>query len=256
MQRTENNFKRTVVVSGASKGIGRALAIGFSRKDWRVVLIARGEEGLYETLKRLDQNVDGHLIQPCDISIWTDCQNAADRVSQQCGYINLLVNNAFGVGEKSLGEMDPGDIHDFFETSVTGTVLLTKAMLPLLADGNRATASKSQIINIVADWGFPMHNVMTGTPTYVSGKYAVHGFGVALHKETAPLGINVTNIYPGIVASSLDIDDSLEQLRINFGETAIPLQDLVTSVLATTELKSSVVRHLVLSPDNPTYNGL
>jgi short-subunit dehydrogenase len=101
-----------------------------------------------------------------------------------------------------------------------------------------------------------MHNVMTGTSTYVSGKYAVHGFGVALHKESAPLGINVTNVYPGIVASSLDIDDSFDQFRANFGETAIPLQDLVACILAVTELRSSVVRHLVLSPDNPTYNGL
>ncbi len=84
----------------------------------------------------------------------------------------------------------------------------------------------------------------------------MHGFGVALHREVAPKGINVTNVYPGIVASSLDIDDDLDRLRDEFGNTAIPLKDLVNLILTTTILSSSVVRHIVLSPDNPTYDGL
>jgi 3-oxoacyl-[acyl-carrier protein] reductase len=250
------NNERTVVITGASKGIGRALAIGFSRKGWRVALMARNEEGLYETYKRLEKHLKGHIVQPCDISVWTDCQTATDRVKDQFGYVTVLVNDAFGYGEKPLEEMDPGDIHDFFETSTTGNVLITKAFLPLLEGGFKATSNKSQIINIVADWGFPMHNLFTGTPIYVAGKYALHGFGVALHREIAPKGINITNVYPGIVASSLDIDDDLDRFHKEFGNTAIPLRDLVNTVLFATELSSSVLRHIVLSPDNPTYDGL
>lgn len=223
----------------------------------RKMVLTLGATSLYETLGRLEQHPDGHLLQPCDIGIWTDCQNAADRIAEQFGHLNLLINNAFGAGEKSLAEMDPGDIHDFFETSVTGTALLTKSMLSLLACGAKASGgTKSQIINVVADWGFPMHNVMTGTPTYVAAKYAVHGFGVALHRETAEVGVNVTNLYPGIVASSVDLDAPIDEIRTEFGDHAIPMQDLVDLVLAVTSLRSSVVRHLVLSPDNPQYNGL
>ncbi|MBT9175371.1 MAG: putative ketoacyl reductase [candidate division WS2 bacterium] len=250
------NNEHSVVITGASKGIGRALAIGFSRQGWRIALLARNEEGLHKTYKRLDPHPKGHIVQPCDISVWTDCQKAVERVKGQFGYINALINDAFGYGEKPLEEMDPGDIHDFFETSATGNVLVTKAFLGLLEESFKATSKKSQIINIVADWGFPMHNLFTGTSIYVAGKYAMHGFGVALHREVAPKGINVTNVYPGIVASSLDIDDDLDRLRDEFGNTAIPLKDLVNLILTTTMLSSSVVRHIVLSPDNPTYDGL
>lgn len=250
------NIERSVVITGASKGIGRALAIGFSKRGWRIALLARNEEGLYETYKKLEPHPKGHIVQPCDISLWTECQSAADRVREQFGYIRVLINDAFGYGEKTLEEMDPGDIHDFFETSVTGNVFVTKSFLGLLEDGFKTTSDKSQIINIVADWGFPTHNIFTGTPIYVAGKYALHGFGVALHREIAAKGINVSNIYPGIVASSMELDDSMERFREEFGNSAIPLKDLVNLILFTTELSSSVVKHIVLSPDNPTYNGL
>jgi NAD(P)-dependent dehydrogenase (short-subunit alcohol dehydrogenase family) len=250
------NVERSIVITGASKGVGRALAIGFSRRDWRIALLARNEEGLFETYKQLKPHPKEHMVQPCDISVWTDCQKAVDRVKDQFGYVNAMINNAFGYGEKPLEEMDPGDIHDFFETSATGNALITKSFLQLLEEGFRATSTKSHIINIVADWGFPMHNIFTGTSIYVAGKYALHGFGVALHRETAPKGINVTNIYPGIIGSSLDLDDTIDRHREEFGNTAIPLKDLVDLILFTTELSSSVIRHVVLSPDNPSYDGL
>jgi len=247
---------RAVAVTGASKGIGRALAIAFSRKGWRVALLARNEQALYESYTRLTPHPGEHLVQPCDISVWTDCQNAADRVAERFGGIDLLINNAFGSAEKSLAELDPGDIHDFFETSVNGTVLITKAFLPVLQQRHKAHDRKTQIINIVADWGFPMHNILTGTPSYVAAKYAIHGFGVALHRDVASTGINVTNVYPGIVASALDIDDPMERVREVHGDTAIPLSDLVSLVTFLTTLESSVIRHVVISPDNPVYNGL
>jgi NAD(P)-dependent dehydrogenase (short-subunit alcohol dehydrogenase family) len=243
-------------VTGASKGIGRAISTGFSRHHRRVALLARNEEGLRETYDLLSETPNNHLIQPCDISMWNDCQKAAERIEDQFGYLNILVNDAFGVGEESLEDMDPGAIHEFFATSASGTALITKALLPLLIKGFEKTSRKSQIINVVADWGFPMHNIFTGTPIYVAGKYAVHGFGVALQREVAPKGINVTNIYPGITASSLNIDDNISTIRKEFGNKAIPLKDIVDIILSCTTLSSSVIRHLVVAPDNPDYDGL
>jgi 3-oxoacyl-[acyl-carrier protein] reductase len=248
--------QRTVLITGASLGIGRALAIAFSRKNWCVALLARNEDGLHQTYKKLASPSDRHMITPCDISMWGECQKSAERIKEKFGHLNLLLNAAFGYAEDPLEKMDPGQIHDFFATSAAGTVLITKACLPLLITGYKKTKRKAQIINIVADWGFPMHNVFTGASTYVAGKYAVHGFGVALQREVAPKGINVTNIYPGIVASSFGLDSKLQIVRKEFGHTAIPLADLAHIVVACSELTSSVVRHLVISPDNPKYNGL
>jgi 3-oxoacyl-[acyl-carrier protein] reductase len=244
------------VITGASKGIGRALAIALSRAGWRVALLARNEEGLAETEARLSNQSKKHLVVPCDISMWNECQRAHERIAEEFGDLNVLVNNAFGYGESQLSEMDPGQIHDFFAISVTGTALITKSLLPVLERGYTVSQRKSQIVNIVADWGFPMHNVMSGPSVYVSGKYAIHGFGVALHRETAPHGVNVSNLYPGIVASDLDIDVPVEVVRQQKGASAIPVIDITRLVIGILGLESSVVRHLVISPDNPDYNGL
>jgi NAD(P)-dependent dehydrogenase (short-subunit alcohol dehydrogenase family) len=252
----QSHYPQTVVVTGASKGIGRALSIAFSRRGWRVALLARNEDALYKTLDKLADNAVGHLVQPCDISIWTDCQQAKERIIEEFGYLNCLVNNAFGYGEAPLDEMDPGDIHDCFETGITGNVFITKALLDPLAVAYSQIGRKSNIINIVADWGFPMHNIFTGPSVYSAAKYALHGFGVALHREIAPKGINVTNVYPGIVASSFDLDDDLQLIQKEMGNTAIPLVDVVNTVLSIPNQTSSTVRHIVLSPDNPTYDGL
>ena len=244
------------LITGGSRGIGRALAIGFSREGWQVAIIARDEEELARTYERLSPHPQGHSMQSCDISLWSDCLVVAEQVKEQFGYLNVLINNAFGYGEQPLSEMGSGEIHDLFETCTTGTALITKALLDLLEAGYKASRRKSQIINIVADWGFPMHNILTGTSTYVAGKYAVHGFGVALHREIAPRGINVTNVYPGITASSLDIDDELGKVKEEFGNTAIPLGDLIKVIINCTKLDSSVIRHIVISPDNAEYDGL
>lgn len=246
----------TLLITGASKGIGRALAVGFSREGWRVAIIARNEEGLTRTYETLAPHPKDHFFQPCDISMWSDCLGVAEQAKEQFGYLNVLINNAFGYGERPLFEMGAGEIHDFFETSATGTVLITKALLSLLEQGYKTIRRKSQIINIVADWGFPMHNIFTGTSVYVAGKYTVHGFGVALHREVAPRGVNVTNVYPGVVASSFDIDNKPDKVRKESGNTAILLKDLVKIVIGCTKLDSSVIRHVVISPDNPKYNGL
>lgn len=244
---------KAVVITGASKGIGRALSVAFSRAGWRVFLVARGDEGLQETLGLLDGDL-GHIALRCDISKWDECADVASVVAEHGGAA-ALINDAFGYGEDSLVDTSPETIREFFETSAIGNTQFTKAMLPLLIEQAQQTSQRSKILNIVADWGFPMHNVMSGPAMYVAGKYLMHGLGVALHREVAPSGVDVTNVYPGIVAAELSIDSTLEEVKAEFGDEAIPLSDLAEAILMTVHLQSAVVRHLVLSPENPEYNG-
>lgn len=250
-------MEKTAVITGASKGVGRALSVCLARNGWRVALLSRNEEGLFATYKQLPTRENSwHIVQPTDISIWADCQAATSRIAQQFGHVNLLINNAFGYGEDSLADIDPGQVYDFFATSAAGTALITKSCLDLLKSAYTATTRKSQIINIVADWGFPMQNILSGPSVYVAGKYAVHGFGVALHKEIAADGINVSNIYPGIIASGFSIDEPIEDIRGEHGNAAIPLSVICDTVLFVAGAEHVVFRHIVLSPDDPEYNGL
>src|SRR5260370_26050995 len=113
--------------------------------------------------------------------------------------IDVLVNNAFGKLEDELVKTDADALVEFFRVSLAGTADVIRQSIPLLTRSKAA-----HIINIVADWGFPMHNVMTGPSAYISAKYGVHGLGVALQTEITKLGIRTTNLCPGIVAAETE----------------------------------------------------
>jgi hypothetical protein len=83
---------KIAVVTGASKGVGRALSISLSRKGWRLILVARNDQGLLQTANCLQSHPDGHVSVPCDISIWADCNKVVEKVGSAGGAIGLLVN--------------------------------------------------------------------------------------------------------------------------------------------------------------------
>jgi NAD(P)-dependent dehydrogenase (short-subunit alcohol dehydrogenase family) len=109
--------------------------------------------------------------------------------------------------------------------SVAGTAQVIRSVLDLL---KKSTAPR--IINIVADWGFPMHNIMTGPAPYIAAKYAVHGLGAALQTELGVFGIRTTNLCPGVVAADAGYDMPDEQFRNEHGASAIHPRILVDAV--------------------------
>jgi NAD(P)-dependent dehydrogenase (short-subunit alcohol dehydrogenase family) len=255
--------------------VGRAISVALARAGFDVVLVSLSEALLKETAKRVKKEGAAVHVFPTDIADPKQIEHLGKAIRETCGEVHLLVNCAFGhIGEdqgKSLLDVEAQDLVAFAQTSIVGTWLVTRELAPLLQ------ASRGRAIFIVADWGFPQHNVFLsttgdattrlGSEAYASAKHAITGLASSLERM---LGISTTGIYPGIIASMkssdsadgepsyFDIDDGIEEIDAEEAYAdgwAIPLRDVANSVLfaATT---TCTVKAILLKPSTPGYDGL
>jgi NAD(P)-dependent dehydrogenase (short-subunit alcohol dehydrogenase family) len=188
------------LITGSSKGFGRALAEQALAAGYRVVLTARRVKDV-EVLA--DAHGDSAFAVPLDTTDKTQIEAAVSAAEKRFGGIDVLVNNA-GYGYLSaIEEGDDAEVRALFETNVFGPVNLIKAVLP----GMRARR-RGHIINISSIGGivpFP------GVGYYSMAKAGVEAMSDALAKELAPLSINVTVVAPGAFRTDFRGPTSIKQ---------------------------------------------
>jgi short-subunit dehydrogenase len=176
---------RTVIVTGASSGIGEAVARAFGRAGDRVVLVARR----VERLQALAADLPDSLVVAADLSRPEDVTRVADATLARFGAIDVLVNNA-GLGRYDwLERLSEQDIIGQVDVNLVAPILLTRAVLPAMQRQRRGV-----IINVCSVAG------KIGTPTtsiYNASKFGLDGFSQAMRRELLPQGIQVCVIYPG-----------------------------------------------------------
>jgi NAD(P)-dependent dehydrogenase (short-subunit alcohol dehydrogenase family) len=178
--------KRVAVITGASSGIGEALARRLSERGWRCVLMARR----LDRLERLAAELDAEA-EACDVADRDAVERAAATVGERHGAVSLLVNNAGIPGRASALTMEPGRIEQVLATNFLGTVWTTRAFLPLLEAGR-----PSRLVNVVSVAG------LVATPpigAYAPSKHAQLAFSRAAAAELPPRGIGVLTVNPGFV---------------------------------------------------------
>ncbi|HEY0142626.1 MAG TPA: SDR family oxidoreductase [Thermoanaerobaculia bacterium] len=187
MQRYAN---KTVWITGASSGIGEALAVAWSREGARVILSARNAEEL-ERVRRACVEPAKHLVRRLDLTDMDDIRRAAGEV----GEVDVLVHSG-GVSQRSLvAETDLAIDRAIMELNYFGTIALTKAVLPsMLARGSGHIVPISSVIGHVA---IPLRSA------YAASKHALHGFFDALRAEVAKEGVRVTIVCPGYVRTNV-----------------------------------------------------
>ena len=179
---------QTILITGASSGIGKATAKLFQQKGWNVIATMRRPEQ-EEELTELE-NV---LVARLDV---TDAVTIAEAVSaglERFGQINVLLNNAGYGAYGPLEVFDMESIRRQFETNVTGLIAMTKSVIPHM----RARKSGT-IVNISSIGGqmtFPLGSLYHGT------KFAVEGISEALHFELEQFDVKVKIVEPGMVAT-------------------------------------------------------
>lgn len=188
---------KVVWITGASSGIGEALALEFAREGARVILSARGQAGLNAVKAKCDAitNDESNLVLPMDI---TDESSLASKVVQAKGWagdIDLLINNA-GISQRSSClNTEMSTYRTIFEVDVFGQIALTKALLPVMVEqGHGHFAVTSSISGKI---GVPFR---TG---YCAAKHAMMGFFDALRTEVHHHGIKVTTITPGYIRTPI-----------------------------------------------------
>lgn len=185
---------QTVWITGASSGIGEALAVAWSREGARLVLSARNAAEL-ERVRTRCANPERHLVRPLDLTDTTAIERTAEEVLRECGAVDVLVHSG-GVSQRSLAvETSLATDRAIMDLNYFGTVALTKAVLPsMIARRSGHLVPVSSVIGYV---GVPLRSA------YAASKHALHGFFETLRAEVAQHGVRVTIVVPGYVRTNV-----------------------------------------------------
>lgn len=192
-------FRNQVVwITGASSGIGEALAIAFAQEGATLVLSARRKKELERVAERCEAAgaPPKHLfVLPLDVTDTEGAFAARDRVLEKFGQIDLLINNA-GVSQRSLcRETDLSVYQKLMDVDVMGQIALTKAVLPHMLERGRGHLAITS--SVAGKIGVPLRS------GYCAAKHAVVGFFDALRAEVEDQGIMVSTILPGFIRTAI-----------------------------------------------------
>lgn len=184
-----NVFKNhVVIVTGASSGIGRALALRLADQGASLALAARSAERLAALAEECIQRGGKAVPVPTDVSEEEQCQELVERTVHEYGQLDILINNA-GIGVASKLE-DLPDLHLFkqvMEVNFYGMVYCTYHALPHLK------TSQGRVVNVSSLGG---KLAIPYNTSYIASKFAMHGFSDSLRMELAEAGVSVTVVCP------------------------------------------------------------
>lgn len=194
----KNLFKeKVVIVTGASSGIGEAIAREFSRNGSKVVLAARSEERLSDIVKELiaSYNCDAFYVKT-DVSNEDDCKWLIEKTVEKYGAIDILINNAGISMRASFPDVEISVLHRLMDVNFWGTVYCTKYALPYLLK------NKGSLVGISSVAGF---HGLPGRTGYSASKFAMHGFLETIRIENLKKGLHVMILAPGFTSTEIRI---------------------------------------------------
>lgn len=210
---------KTIVITGGSDGLGKALAENLS-KDNRVIVLARSTDALKELADRT-----GCEYIVCDIKSAEEVQDAFVKIREEnSAGIDVLINNAGIIVNGDLTETSYEDIANVIETNTLGSIYVTKEALTLMKEAKRGL-----IINVISQSGL---TARTNRSIYNASKWALTGFTKALQQEAVAYGVRVTGFYPGTIKTKL-----FEKAGIELKGPALEINQIVggISYLASTD---------------------
>ncbi len=188
----------TVLITGASSGIGRELALEFGARSETLAIVARRLDRLEKLRAELLARHAGLKViaLAADLSEEREIERLLGRVAEQAGHIDVLVNNA-GVGDAALFDRaEWARTRQILHTNVIAVAQLTAALVPGMAKRGRGG-----VLNIGSGAGL---TVLPNAAAYVASKHFVAGFSEALRADLAGTGVTVTQVCPGPVDSEFD----------------------------------------------------
>lgn len=185
--------RRRTILTGASSGIGEALARELAARGARLILTARRENRLRELENAIRSAGGDAFIVPGDVTDASLRRRLLETAQREYGGLDLVINNA-GTGRFGpFAEADEARLRQTLEVNFFAPVELIRAALPLLRAGD-----KSMIVNISSVLG---HFAMPEKSEYCASKFALHGFSDALRMELRPAGIDVLLVSPSTTAT-------------------------------------------------------
>ena len=191
--------KKVIWITGASSGIGEALAYEFAALGGTLVLSARRKEELERVASACQQryNTQSHVI-PLDLTQSDGFSSLVDAVLEKVGRIDILVNNG-GISQRSWVQETSFSVdRKIMEVNFFGQVALTKSLLPhMIKQGGGQIAVMS---SLTGKFGFPMRSA------YAASKHALHGFFETVGMELKQKNIRVTMVCPGRIQTQISVN--------------------------------------------------
>jgi len=237
---------RTAVVTGASRGIGRACALLFAQNGYHVIANYRKNTEAAESLSaEITGNGGGCTLRQADVSCEDEVKIMMGQVLKDFGRIDALVNNAGIASRRLFQEITAEEWDELFSVNVRGAFLCCKYAVPSMISKKRGS-----IVNISSVWG------VTGASmevAYSASKAALIGFTRALAKELGPSGIRVNCIAPGVIETDMNGNLSAQDLAALREETPLMRlgtpRDIAESALFFSSEKASFLTGQVLGAD-------
>lgn len=187
---------KTVLITGASRGIGKEIAKSFGRDGYNVaVCYNKSKEAAYELCRSLSVTCRAVPIK-ADITSPDEVENLKCEIIKCFGGVDILVNNAGESKISLLTDLDNDTVSRLLDINLKGHLLVTKAFIPCMVNNKRG-----RIINISSIWGI---SGASCEAVYSAAKAGLIGFTKALAKELAPSGITVNCVAPGFINTEMN----------------------------------------------------
>lgn len=220
---------KVVWLTGASSGIGEALAYELAKKGTKLILSSRREDELKRVASSLGISDTDYMVLPMDLSSSSDFHSLVDQAISRYGRVDVLLNNG-GISQRSLAIETPVSVdRQLFEVNFFGTVTLTKAILPHFIKNKSGTIAT--VTSAVGKFGSPWRS------GYAAAKHALHGFFDSLRAEIYSSNVNILLICPGFVQT----DVSKNALTAS-GEKLGSMDQATSDGLTAKECASRIVR--------------
>jgi short-subunit dehydrogenase len=187
---------KVVIITGATSGIGKALAYAYAGKGSKVVIGARNHENLLEVAEDIKLGGGEVAFAQTDVTSETDCKNLILTAVERFGGVDILINNA-GISMRALfDDVDLVVIKQLMDVNFWGTVYCTKHALPYIQKTKGSICGVSSTAGLV---GLP------GRTGYSASKFAMKGFLDSIRTENLKKGVHVLMAYPGFTASNIRV---------------------------------------------------
>ena len=237
----ENLQGKKAIITGGSRGLGKATALAFAKEGIDVAITGRDEARLKETIAELRALGVKATYALFDVGNHTEVKAGIQQLVKDLGGVDILVNNAGIAAFGKFLEMEAAQWAKIMQTNVMGMYYVTREVLPFLIDKNQG-----DIINVSSTAGLSGN---AGTSAYSASKFAVIGLSEALMKEVRKDNIRVCTLTPSTIASDMSLE-----LGITDGnpEKVLQAEDFAQLIVASLQLpRRAMLKSASLWSTNP-----
>ena len=233
---------KTVLITGASRGIGRATALKFHNKGYNVIINYNKNE---KAALELQSMLPNSIAIKADVSIESEVKAMIDTATEKFGFIDVVVNNAGVAQQKLFTDITTDEWNSMMGTNLNSLYYVCKYAVPYMI-----RQKQGKIINVSSMWG------ITGASCevhYSTAKAAVIGFTKALAKELGPSGIQVNAVAPGTIMTDMCNGFDKETMELIKEETPLgrigTAEDVSNSIYFLASEQADFITGQIISPN-------